>query len=44
MDDDEGEFFIEPEEEEVREIKEIEDPNPVYTKPASDEPRNISLK
>lgn len=43
MDDEDGEFFVEPEEEEVREIKEIQEANPIYSKPAP-EPTNVTLK
>lgn len=35
MADEDGEFYVDSEEEEVREVKHIEDANPIYSKPIS---------
>jgi hypothetical protein len=35
MDEEEGEFYVDPEEDEVREIRQIEEPNPIYSKPVA---------
>lgn len=44
MDEEDGYFMEEPEEEEFREVVKIDDANPIYSKPISEEPKNISLK
>lgn len=43
MNEEEDQFFVEPEIEEVHDIKIIEDPNPITDKPP-EEPKHIPLK
>ena len=44
MADSDGEFFVDSEGEEVRELLKIDEANPIYNKTASEEPDKVNLK
>ena len=44
MADSDGEFYVDSEGEEVREVIKIDEANPIYNKAISDEPDKINLK